>query len=176
MKYAPPCDAYVVHNYKPRRGDCLVFSHHLLHDGGRLTSGTKYIMRTELMYRRRDDDEMEIMRQAQDTEQHFDDVGSDGNAHIDVPAVAGGGRKDGSAHKGKPVPVWCNRADCLESIEHFVNEAEHGVHVAECHGKDGSAHSGDPEPVWCNHADCLESIEHFVNEAELGVHVAECHT
>mmetsp|Transcript_3204 Transcript_3204/g.5677 ORF Transcript_3204/g.5677 Transcript_3204/m.5677 type:complete len:311 (+) Transcript_3204:108-1040(+) len=35
---------------KAKRGDCLVFDHRLLHEGRRVSSGQKYIVRTDLMY------------------------------------------------------------------------------------------------------------------------------
>jgi hypothetical protein len=49
--YAPAQPELRVHSYMPRRGDCLVFNSHHVHDGGTLLTGTKYILRTELMYR-----------------------------------------------------------------------------------------------------------------------------
>ncbi|XP_064602326.1 uncharacterized protein LOC135468167 [Liolophura sinensis] len=40
---------------QPLEGQAIVFNHHRLHEGGRLKSGVKYILRTDLMYRRCDD-------------------------------------------------------------------------------------------------------------------------
>ncbi|MCP3061274.1 2OG-Fe(II) oxygenase [Myxococcus sp. K38C18041901] len=36
----------------PRRGMALVFNHHLYHEGATVTGGLKYVLRTDLMYRR----------------------------------------------------------------------------------------------------------------------------
>lgn len=38
----------------PVRGDALCFSHHLLHEGTTVLEGTKYILRTDVMYRRQE--------------------------------------------------------------------------------------------------------------------------
>ena len=35
---------------KARAGDCLVFDHHLLHEGGVVKEGVKYLMRSDVMY------------------------------------------------------------------------------------------------------------------------------
>jgi predicted 2-oxoglutarate/Fe(II)-dependent dioxygenase YbiX len=35
----------------PKKGDALIFLHRLRHEGAVLTSGTKYILRTDIMYR-----------------------------------------------------------------------------------------------------------------------------
>ena len=37
---------------KPRRGMALFFRHELMHEGGPVKSGTKYVMRTDVMYGR----------------------------------------------------------------------------------------------------------------------------
>lgn len=37
---------------KPRRGMALIFLHELLHEGGAVKAGTKYVMRTDVMYGR----------------------------------------------------------------------------------------------------------------------------
>ena len=36
---------------KPKKGSCLIFFHDLEHEGTKLTSGKKYILRTDIMYR-----------------------------------------------------------------------------------------------------------------------------
>jgi len=36
----------------PRRGDALVFSHAVLHEGAAVEAGVKYVLRTDAMYRR----------------------------------------------------------------------------------------------------------------------------
>ena len=38
----------------PKTGTALIFNHDTLHEGRPLTMGTKYIIRTEIMYRRVD--------------------------------------------------------------------------------------------------------------------------
>jgi len=35
----------------PKKGSCLVFFHDLEHEGTKLISGEKYILRTDIMYR-----------------------------------------------------------------------------------------------------------------------------
>lgn len=36
----------------PRAGRAFLFNHHLLHEGARVTKGLKYVLRSDLMYRR----------------------------------------------------------------------------------------------------------------------------
>jgi len=48
--YAEPSAIRMLHRLRPERGALLVFYHNLTHDGGMLTGGTKYILRTEVMY------------------------------------------------------------------------------------------------------------------------------
>jgi prolyl 4-hydroxylase len=36
----------------PRRGSALLFQHHLLHEGSAVTAGHKYVLRSDVMYRR----------------------------------------------------------------------------------------------------------------------------
>lgn len=45
-------DKNILYRLKPKKGMALVFNHGLLHEGGVLQSGFKYIMRTEVMYNR----------------------------------------------------------------------------------------------------------------------------
>jgi len=40
----------VLYEFKPQAGDVLIFNSKILHDGGAVTSGFKYIMRSEVMY------------------------------------------------------------------------------------------------------------------------------
>lgn len=47
--YCSPPDC-IFASLKARRGDCLVFDHRLLHEGRRVSSGQKYIVRSDLMY------------------------------------------------------------------------------------------------------------------------------
>jgi hypothetical protein len=37
---------------RPEAGMVLIFQHNILHEGQRLASGKKYIMRSDVMYRR----------------------------------------------------------------------------------------------------------------------------
>jgi hypothetical protein len=48
--YEPPDASKVIYELRPRRGSCVVFNHGLVHDGGVLHKGVKYILRTEVMY------------------------------------------------------------------------------------------------------------------------------
>lgn len=41
-----------IHQIVPRRGMALVFAHELPHEGAALISGRKYVLRTDVMYRR----------------------------------------------------------------------------------------------------------------------------
>ncbi|MBI1184485.1 oxidoreductase, 2OG-Fe(II) oxygenase [bacterium] len=36
---------------KPKKGNCLIFFHDLEHEGAKLISGIKYVLRTDIMYR-----------------------------------------------------------------------------------------------------------------------------
>jgi hypothetical protein len=49
--YVDPDPSKVMKELRPQRGSCLVFNHCITHDGGILKGGTKYILRTEVMYR-----------------------------------------------------------------------------------------------------------------------------
>ena len=40
---------------RPERGMALVFLHPLLHEGGEIRSGKKYVLRSDIMYRRAED-------------------------------------------------------------------------------------------------------------------------
>jgi len=40
-----------IYELRPEKGSCLVFNHRIVHDGGELMHGNKYILRTEVMYR-----------------------------------------------------------------------------------------------------------------------------
>jgi hypothetical protein len=50
IPYEAPDPSLAIHVYQPRAGDCLIFNHALLHDGGILESGEKWICRSEVMY------------------------------------------------------------------------------------------------------------------------------
>ena len=43
-------DEHCVYTYQPRTGDALLFLSQITHDGGRVVSGKKYIMRSEVLY------------------------------------------------------------------------------------------------------------------------------
>lgn len=49
--YSTPRRRKLLYTFIPQVGDCLVFNHHICHDGGRLASGRKYLLRTEVMYK-----------------------------------------------------------------------------------------------------------------------------
>ncbi|RKH10625.1 2OG-Fe(II) oxygenase [Corallococcus sp. CA053C] len=40
------------HSVTPSMGTALLFNHHLFHEGAAVTEGVKYVLRTDLMYRR----------------------------------------------------------------------------------------------------------------------------
>ncbi|XP_013387162.1 uncharacterized protein LOC106156453 [Lingula anatina] len=42
----------VIHRVQPETGMAIIFNHHRLHEGERIKSGVKYIMRTDIMYHR----------------------------------------------------------------------------------------------------------------------------
>jgi prolyl 4-hydroxylase len=50
-RYKAPASA-VKAGLKARQGDALIFDHNILHEGATVSSGVKYIMRCEVMYRR----------------------------------------------------------------------------------------------------------------------------
>ena len=50
--YVRPKEENVIKKVKGRAGMALVFNSQLLHDGGVLEGGEKYIMRSEVMYRK----------------------------------------------------------------------------------------------------------------------------
>lgn len=55
--YNEPVLENVLHKYAPRTGDALIFNSAITHDGGRVRSGQKYIMRTEVMYHAPEEEE-----------------------------------------------------------------------------------------------------------------------
>jgi hypothetical protein len=48
--YCSPLEK-IFSSLKAERGDCLVFDHRILHEGQQVTSGMKYLIRSDLMYR-----------------------------------------------------------------------------------------------------------------------------
>jgi len=67
----------IAYSLKPKPGSCLVFMQDMLHEGTQLTSGVKYILRTDLMFECRsavqpesskEDQAMELIRMAQEYE------------------------------------------------------------------------------------------------------------
>lgn len=48
--YSDPDSSKVIYELCPEVGSCVLFNHWLVHDGGELHSGVKYILRSELMY------------------------------------------------------------------------------------------------------------------------------
>lgn len=42
----------IVFSSPPPQGQAIVFNHYRLHEGARLDSGTKYILRTDIMFQR----------------------------------------------------------------------------------------------------------------------------
>ena len=54
--YAKPDPDNVVYTYRPQVGDALIFNSQITHDGGKVSSGYKYIMRSEIMFRAFDEE------------------------------------------------------------------------------------------------------------------------
>jgi len=48
--YRPGQPEHQIHCLTPIRGSCVVFNHHITHDGEELLGGKKYILRTEVMF------------------------------------------------------------------------------------------------------------------------------
>lgn len=48
--YRRPLPENALHALRIEKGACLVFNHCICHDGGELYAGSKYILRTEVMY------------------------------------------------------------------------------------------------------------------------------
>jgi len=52
-KYVTGEAANEIGSYQPKAGSCIIFNQCIVHDGEELFSGDKYIMRTEVMFRRK---------------------------------------------------------------------------------------------------------------------------
>eukprot|EP00759_Apiculatamorpha_spiralis_P043805 PhF_6_TR40989/c0_g1_i1/m.62090 len=50
LDYKSPEVKNVIYSYQPKQGSCLVFNSSLMHDGGYLADGQKWLLRSELMY------------------------------------------------------------------------------------------------------------------------------
>jgi len=69
-------EQHILHRVVPVSGMALVFNHNILHEGEALKSGVKYLMRSDIMFRRQNSLEIdpkerraiEIMAQAQQSE------------------------------------------------------------------------------------------------------------
>jgi len=48
--YSDPDRSMALYDFQPELGSCLAFNHCICHDGGRLKTGQKYLLRTEVMY------------------------------------------------------------------------------------------------------------------------------
>jgi len=48
--YKKPQPNKCIKSLRIEKGSCLVFNHRICHDGGELVAGSKYILRTEVMY------------------------------------------------------------------------------------------------------------------------------
>mmetsp|Transcript_3509 Transcript_3509/g.5791 ORF Transcript_3509/g.5791 Transcript_3509/m.5791 type:complete len:300 (+) Transcript_3509:45-944(+) len=51
--YCAP-DHVTIAALKPYKGDCLIFDHQMLHEGGQVKDGCKYIIRSDLLYKKDD--------------------------------------------------------------------------------------------------------------------------
>ena len=54
--FLSPGNDHILSSVSPQQGTALVFNHDTLHEGMEVISGTKYIMRTEIMFHRVDTD------------------------------------------------------------------------------------------------------------------------
>lgn len=52
--YTDRSGSKLLRSVRPRRGACIIFDHALWHDGEAVTRGTKYVLRSDVMYRRID--------------------------------------------------------------------------------------------------------------------------
>eukprot|EP00406_Dinophysis_acuminata_P045488 CAMPEP_0179315292 /NCGR_PEP_ID=MMETSP0797-20121207/54970_1 /TAXON_ID=47934 /ORGANISM="Dinophysis acuminata, Strain DAEP01" /LENGTH=92 /DNA_ID=CAMNT_0021025779 /DNA_START=89 /DNA_END=368 /DNA_ORIENTATION=+ len=50
QRYWPGKPEHVTTAHQPKAGSALIFNHLITHDGEEVTSGRKYIMRSEVMY------------------------------------------------------------------------------------------------------------------------------
>eukprot|EP00510_Aplanochytrium_minuta_P005061 CAMPEP_0184014312 /NCGR_PEP_ID=MMETSP0954-20121128/5560_1 /TAXON_ID=627963 /ORGANISM="Aplanochytrium sp, Strain PBS07" /LENGTH=255 /DNA_ID=CAMNT_0026294721 /DNA_START=191 /DNA_END=955 /DNA_ORIENTATION=- len=50
--FASKLDERIIGSYEPEEGDLIVFDHNLWHSGERLSSGEKYILRSDILYER----------------------------------------------------------------------------------------------------------------------------
>ena len=40
------------YTYKPKKGSVLIFNHNMIHEGSRLVEGTKYVIRSDIVFKR----------------------------------------------------------------------------------------------------------------------------
>ena len=52
--YATADPTNMTTSFVPKRGSCVAFNHHITHDGGMLLDGEKWLLRSEVMYARRE--------------------------------------------------------------------------------------------------------------------------
>lgn len=43
---------HLIYSFQPKKGSCLIFNHRMTHDGGILTSGEKWLFRSEIMFKK----------------------------------------------------------------------------------------------------------------------------
>jgi hypothetical protein len=50
----------ILETYRPKKGACLIFPNYHCHSGSTLTNGTKYILRTEIVFKRMNHDQLDL--------------------------------------------------------------------------------------------------------------------
>jgi hypothetical protein len=68
----------ILETYKPKKGSCLIFPNYHCHSGSTLTNGTKYILRTEIVFKRMNQDQLDLKEHLDENFtkmwSHYDDV------------------------------------------------------------------------------------------------------
>jgi hypothetical protein len=64
----------VLYSFRPVRGDCLIFNSKICHDGGTVTAGLKYILRSEIMYQADSEDKVAYEKSRSCGQDHDPDV------------------------------------------------------------------------------------------------------
>ena len=54
--YKNKCDKIPTYTYKAKKGDLLIFNHEIWHEGSTVQSGEKYILRSDLIFKNKEDD------------------------------------------------------------------------------------------------------------------------
>lgn len=149
--YSRPLSETVLHSFRANVGSCLVFNHRLCHDGSRVMSGVKYILRTEVMYKRQ-----QLSPNAASTRHVKFSLAEESEARPEVCAVC-----DSSGMLlSDPCPLCCDEAEPSR-------DAEHPYHCKVCDKEMQSAIS---------YADHLKGRKHLNRMARSGANAATTST